>query len=241
MNLNNNKKISQNCVFALALVLFLLPTKIVFAETTATSSSDSTAVQKEADQEKENSTINNIKKVIQEKKTELGSVGANLRSEKAYLAKVLRVSEETLTVSNSSGNKIVPLDENVLISKNDKDIKVNEIAVGNWVGVFSEALNDSFKIKKVTVYEQDFSPKDKIITLGSISMIGKNDLKVTPRSGEKELAFSFSKKTSFQDYQGEDAKLTDFYEDLQCIVVAFADKNGNYVVSTIRALSTFEK
>lgn len=237
--MNQNKKINRrNLLLVIAFIMFLLPAKLVFAENSATSSSGSADQQA---QEDENSTINNIKKVIQEKKVELGSIGANLRSERAYLAKVLRVSEETLTVTNYSGNKIIPLEESIVIQKNDKDAKVSEIAVGSFVGVHGEIINDNLKIKKISIYEKDFSPKDKIITLGSISMIGKSDLKITPRSGEKELAFSFDKKTSFQNFKGEEAKLAEFYEDLQCLVVAFADKNGNYVVSTIRALSTFEK
>jgi hypothetical protein len=218
----------------LTFALLLLPVRLVFAQTPSGAT--------QSDQvEDPNSTINNIKKVIQEKKTELGSASANLRSERAYLAKVLRVSEETLTVSNYSGNKIIPLEEGVQIKKGLKDVTVEEIAVDDYVGVYGEMVNDNLKIKRITVYEKDFSPKDKLITIGSISSLGKTDLKIKPRSGDQELNVSFSKTTSFQDYQGEDAKLTDFYEDLQCIIVAFADKNGNYVVSTIRALSSFDK
>lgn len=187
------------------------------------------------------STIDNIKKVIQEKKTELGTVGANLRSQRAYLAKVLRVSEETLTVSNYAGNKIIPLEEDVTVQKANKDINVSDIAVDNWVGVYGEIVDDNLKIKKIMVYEKDFSPKNKIITIGSISSLGKNDLKINPRSGEEELSFSFDKETSFQDFAGEEVSVDDFYEDLQCLVVAFADKNGNYVVSTIRSLSSLDK
>ncbi len=221
--------------FISSLTLLLLPTRLVFAQSATNDASESGQV------EEQNSTINNIKKVIQEKKTELGSASTNLRSEKAYLAKVLRVSEETLTVSNYSGNKIIPLEESVQIKKSNKDATVEEIAVDDFVGVYGEIINDNLKIKRITVYEKNFSPKDKLITIGSISSLGKNDLQIKPRSGEQELNFSFDKNTNFQDYQGEDAKLSDFYEDLQCIIVAFADKNGNYVVSTIRALSSFDK
>lgn len=238
MNLKNNKNQRKNLFLLVAFCLFLLPAKLVFAENEATNSSESAV---EESQENENSTINNIKKVIQEKKVELGTVGAKVRTERAYLAQVIRVSEETLSVSNYSGNKIIPLDKDVSIKKNSKDAKVSEIAVGSWVGVYGEMLNDNLDIKRIMIYEDDFSPKDKVITLGSISSIGKNDLIINPRTGEKEFNFSFGKKTSFQNYMGETAKLTDFYEDLQCIVIAFADQNGNYTVSTIRALSTFEK
>lgn len=240
MNRSHKKSFTTFSIFSfmvLVWALFTLPT-MVFAQVAETDASNSSGSSNSAS----DSTIDNIKKVIQDKKAELGTGGANLlRGKRAYLAKVLRVSEETLTVSNYSGNKIIPLEESVIIQEAGKDAKISDIAVGNWVGIYGEMISDNLKIKKVEIYEHNFDSKDKIITLGSISMIGKNDLKITPRSGEKELALSFSKKSNFQDYQGKDAKLSDFYEDLQCLVVAFADKNGNYVVSTIRALSTFEK
>ena len=204
----------------------------------AVTSTDSATTE---NQEDENSTIDNIKKVIQEKKTELGTVGANLRLKRAFLARVIRVSEETLTVSNYAGNKIIPLEEEVLIQKDGKDVKIDEIAVDNWVGIQGDLVDDSLKISKVTVYEKDFSPKDRVIAIGAITSLGKSELKFQPRSGESEFNFSLNRDTSFQDVEGEEASLSDFYEELQCIVVAFADQNGNYVISTIRALSSFDK
>lgn len=224
----------RNLFLLIAFVLFLLPSSLVFAA----NSSDSATQTEETN---ENSTIDNIKKVIQEKKTELGTVGADLRKQKAYLAKVVRVSEETLTVTNYSGNKIIPLGDEIVIQKKDKDIKVDEIVIDNWVGVYSDVVDDNLKIKKIIVYDKNFSPKNKIITIGSIADIGKDDLEISPRNKSDNQHFSFTKTTSFQDYRGETVKLTDFYKDLQCLIVAFADKDGNYVVSTIKALSSFEK
>lgn len=233
MNLNNNKTKYKNLFLLIAFSFFLLSTSLVFA----VSSSDS-ATQKEG---VENSKIDNIKKIVQEKTAELGTVGANLRTQRAYLARVIRVSEETLTVSNYSGNKIVPLSEDVVIQKKGKDIEVDEMIIDNWVGVYSDLVDNNLKIKKIIVYEKDFTPKNKIITIGSIADIGKSDLEIAPRAEGENLHFSFAKDTSFQDYKGETVKLADFYKDLQCLIVAFADKNGNYVVSTIKALSSFEK
>lgn len=230
MKLNNNTTKYKNFFLLIASGLFLLSTSLVFANTSS-----------ESAQPEENSTIDNIKKVIQEKKTELGTVGANLRTQRAYLAKVTRVSKETLTVSNYAGSKIVPIGEEVIIQKKGKDIKVDEIVIDNWVGIYSEVVEGNLKIKKIIVYEKDFTPKNKVITIGSIADIGKSDLEIVPRAEGENLHFSFAKNTSFQDYKGEEVELDDFYKDLQCLIVAFADQNGNYVVSTIKALSSFEK
>ncbi len=235
MKLNNHRAKYKNFLLLLSCFVFLLSASLVFASTSSES-----ATQREEEKE-ENSTIDNIKKVLQEKKTELGTVGSNLRTEKAYLAKVTRVSQETITVNNYAGNKIVPIGEDIVIQKKDKDIKVEEIVIDNWVGIYSEVVEENLKIKKIVVYEKNFTPKNKVITIGSIADLGKNDLEVDPRSEGENLHFSFDKNTKFQDYKGETVKLTDFYKDLQCLIVAFADQNGNYVVSSIKALSSFEK
>lgn len=220
-------------LIAFGLALFILPGSVL-----AATSSDSATTTNEAT---DTSTIDNIKKVIQEKKTELSTVGANLRLKRAFLAKVTRVSEETLTVNNYAGNKIIPLEKEVAIQKDGKDVAIDEIAVDSWIGIQGDMVDDNFKVKKVTVYKNDFTPKDKVIAIGSISTLGRNDLKFQPRSGENEFNFSLNKNTVYQDMDGEEVLWSDFYEDLQCIVVAFADKNGNYVISTIRALSSFDK
>lgn len=235
MNLNNNQVRHKNLFLLIVFSLFLLSTSLVFA----ISSSDSAQQKEEADES--NVVLDQVFKVTQKKAIELGTAGANLRTQRAYLAKVIRVSEETLTVSNYTGNKIVPLSEDVVIQKKGKDIKVDKIVIDNWVGIYSDMVDNNLKIKKIIVYEKDFTPKNKIITIGSITDIGKSDLEIAPRAEGENLHFSFAKNTNFQDYKGEAVKLTDFYEDLQCLIVAFADKNGNYVVSTIKALSSFEK
>jgi CRISPR/Cas system CMR-associated protein Cmr3 (group 5 of RAMP superfamily) len=146
--------------------VILLSTSLVFATNNSSESANQT------EQKDENSTIDNIKKVIQEKKTELGTVGANVRTQRPYLAKVTRVSEETLTVNNYTGNKIVPLNDEVLIQKKGKDIKVEEIVIDNgWV--FTVKLLTIIEIQKVIVYDKDFTPKKKIITIGSIADMAK--------------------------------------------------------------------
>lgn len=229
-NLNNHKK---KLFLLIAFALFMLSSSLVFAAT----STDSAAQEEE---ENKNSYLDGVKKAL-EKGTEQSTTSANLRTKKAYLAKVLKVSQETLTVNNYAGNKIVPLEEDVIIQKKDKDVDVGDIAVDSWVGIYEEANDNNLKITKVIVYDKDFTPKNKMITLGSIASIGKNDVAILPRSDQEELHFSFDKNTVFQDNRGEEIAVDDLYNDLQCLVVAFEDKNGNYVVSTIRALSSFEK
>lgn len=223
------------------LTLYLIfPGVSIFAQEKTEQSSASADTEKTTTDD--NSTINNIKKVIQEKQVELGSGTAKLRSSRAYLAKVVRVSEETLTVTNHTGNKIIPLEKGVTaIEKDGEEVGIEQLAVDDWVGVRGELVDDNLRINKISVYDKDFTPRSKIIAIGTISSLGRSDLKFSPRSGAEELNFSLNSKTVFQDMSGETVKSSDFYEELQALVVAFADANGNYMISTIRALSSFER
>jgi len=188
-----------------------------------------------------NPTLNNIRKVIQEKKVELGSGASTLRKNQAYLAKVVRVSAETLTVSVQGLQNVIPLDS-AQVMQDGKEITIDKLAVDSWVGVFEEVIDENNKkINKIVAYSKDFEPKERIVTVGSLRTIGRNDLSITPRSGEEELKMSLGKNSVLQDMSGETAKISQFYEDLQCLIIAFADDNGNYMISTMRALSTFEK
>lgn len=185
--------------------------------------------------EEEETTIDNIKKVIQEKKDELGTISKNMRDKQAYLAKVTRVSEETITVESCTGSKIVPIEEEVELSK-----ELEKIEIDDWVGVYGEMEEDNFVTNKIEVYTEDFTPKNKKIMLASITEMHGNNLTVTGRSQDQKVTFVLDKNTDYQDYQGEEADYDDLYDDLQCLIIAFEDKDGDYVVSTLKALTVFE-
>jgi hypothetical protein len=194
-----------------------------------------------AEENAENTTLNNIKKVIQEKKVELGTGASTLRKNQAYLAKIVRVSAETLTVSVQGVQNVIPLDSAQVV-QDGKEITIDKLAVDSWVGVFEEMTDtNNKKINKIVAYSKNFQPKERIVTIGSLKSVGRSDISIAPRNGEAELKMSLGKNSVLQDMSGETAKFDQFYEDLQCLVIAFADDNGNYMVSTMRALSTFEK
>ena len=187
-------------------------------------------------EEEEETTIDNIKKVIQEKKDELGDISKNVRNKQAYLAKVTRVSAETIAVESCTGSKIVPIEDNVELNEDLEDIEIDD-----WVGVYGELEEDNFVTKKIEVYSQDFTPKNKKVMLASISEIHGDNLTVTGRSQDSKVTFALNNNTEYQDYQGEEASSDDLYKDLQCLIIAFEDKNGNYVISTLKALTVFDE
>ena len=199
-----------------------------------------TSLPEEASQEAEESTIQNIKKVIQEKQLELGEASHSATQERqAYLAQIKRVSEETLTLRSNKGNKIVPLTKNLIISKANTEIAVEKLAVDNWVVVYGLLENDNFVPKKISVTSYDFTTQNRKVLLGTITELYSLNLSFTPRASEEKLTFILNKKTNYQDFKGEEADWDDFYKDIQCLIVAKEDDDGDLTISSIRALGPF--
>jgi hypothetical protein len=228
-------------IFAISIGLLFRTPQIIRAIALSQNTADSDSETEEASdaselEETEATTIDNIKKVIQEKKDELGDLNRNIRSKQAYLAKVNRVTEETLTVETTQGNKIIPIEEGIELEK-----ELDEIEINDWIGVYGELEDDNFVSKKIAVYSKDFSPKNKKIMLASITEIHGNNLTVTERNSDQKTTFVINSSTDYQDYQGEEASVDDLYNDLQCLIIAFENSSGDYVVSTLKALTVFDE
>lgn len=185
----------------------------------------------------EESTISNIKKVIQDKQVELGQNDQlSTQSKQAYLAQVKRVSAETLTVLNNQNNIVIPLTEDLEIVKEDEEIKLDEIAVDDWIIVYSVVEKDVSVPKRILLTETDFTQEDRKITIGSITELYSNNLLFDSRTGESDLNFLLDKNTQYFDDNGDEISLRDLYSDLQCLIVATAKTDGQWLVSSIKAL-----
>lgn len=185
----------------------------------------------------EESTISNIKKVIQDKQVELGQNDQQpTQLKQAYLAQVKRVSAETLTVLNNQNNIVVPLTEDLEIVKKEEEIELDEIAVDDWVIVYSVVEKDVSVPKRILLTETDFTQEDRKITIGSITELYSNNLLFDSRTGESDLNFLLDKNTQYFDDNGDEISLRDLYSDLQCLIVATAKTDGQWLVSSIKAL-----
>jgi hypothetical protein len=185
----------------------------------------------------EESTISNIKKVIQDKQLELGQGNQqSAQLKQAYLAQVKRVSAETLTVLNNQTNIVVPLSENLEILKEDEQIEVNEIAVDDWIIVYSVVEEDLCIPKRILLTEKNFTQEDRKIMIGTITELYSSNLLFDSRTGESDLNFLLNKNTQYFDDSGDEISLRDLYSDLQCLIIATAKKDGQWLVSSLKAL-----
>jgi hypothetical protein len=184
----------------------------------------------------EESTISNIKKVL-DKQVELGQNDQQLAQLKqAYLAQVKRVSAETLTVLNNQNSIVIPVTEDLEIIKKEKIIKISEIAVDDWIIVYSVFEENAYSPKRIVLTNDDFTQKDRKIMIGSITELSSSSLLFDSRTGESDFNFLLNKNTQYFDVSDNEVGLKDFYADLQCLIIATAQTNDKWLANSVKAL-----
>ncbi len=183
-----------------------------------------------------------IEKIVEEKKDDIETALQEKTSQKhGYIGEVSRVTEETIAVETKQGNKIIPVDENLLIIKKRQAIAVTDIAVGDWVTVIGTLEDDTLMPKRVVVASSDLNPKNKQIVLGTIKTLTKTNIIIQSRADQTEQTFTLSKKTTIEDMNQQKLSLNLLTKDIQCLIIGFQDEDDeNPTASTIHALTTAE-
>ncbi len=185
----------------------------------------------------EESTILNIKKVIQDKQVELGQNNQQTQEVKqAYLAQVKRVSAETLTVLNDDVNIVIPLTDDLEIIKDEEEIKVEQIAVDDWLVVYSVVEKSTPTIKRLLLTDKDFTQEERKIMLGTITKLYSSNLLFDSRTGETNLNFLLDSDTQYFDISGDEISVRNLYSELQCLIVAKSKNNDQWRASSIKTL-----
>jgi len=185
----------------------------------------------------EESTILNIKKVIQDKQVELGQGGQGAQeTRQAYLAQVKRVSAETLTVLSNDTNIVIPICENLEIIKDEKEIKLDQIAVDDWMLIYSILEENTPVVKRLVLTNKNFTQTERKIMLGSITELYSSNILFDSRCGESNLNFLLNSETQYFDINGDEISLKNLYPELQCLIVAKSKNNGQWQASSIKTL-----
>lgn len=181
-----------------------------------------------------------LEQILEEKKDEIeGDLEDLSKKKKGFIGEVTRVTSDALTIStNKSPSLIIPIDETVSISKSNKTIKVQQIAVGDWLILLGYEEEDNFIPKKILVSSESLRPKTHLITIGTIQDLSKTKIDILPRNQEETISFTLTKNTLYTDNLGEKAEQKQFVADLQCLIVGYENKDEKNV-TTIRALAPF--
>jgi len=219
--MNNIFKITT--IFFLSIILFgssLSMGSLSFAQ----EASDSAKNEKKLDIKKLLS-VTGVKNVL----------GLSSEKKEALIGEVTRVTDETVTINSRQGTRIIPLENTQSITKDDKEIKITDIAVENWVTVLGKIVDDNFTPIFLNVYSKSILPKNQYVSIGTITDITKNTITITPRSGSDDETINILNTTDFEDINGSQISLNDFEEDIT-ILVSGTEEESKIEALTIRSL-----
>ncbi len=222
----------KNIIFSLLITVVLISPQIINAQEATDSGSPSP---EETTQELKE----RIQRIVEEKSDQIKGVIDQLsQNKRGFIGQVERVTEESLTITNSKGTEIVSVDEEVTLLKNNQEISIDDIAVDNWLVVMGVIEDDAFSPKRILVSSASLRPKNHLVTLGTIIDQSSKKITILSRQNE-EITFNIDSKTDYQDQDGKDASSNDFIVDLQVLIVGNEDDEGKDA-TVIRSLVLLE-
>lgn len=213
----------------ICLLCFPVPLRAATNDSTASATPDSeTTTQNLKDR---------IEKVVQERQEQIQGVVDDLAQKKrGFIGEVQRVSESSITVKNIHGTQIIAINDQVQLTKSNKDIEIDGIAVGDWALIMGYIKDDNFEPKKIQISTETLRPKNYTVYLGTVDTISKSQISLIPRSGGDSVIIDFDSKTDYQDLQGETIKMSEIQAESQVLIVAYEDKNEDQLATTVRSL-----
>jgi len=180
-----------------------------------------------------------IQRIVEEKSEQIKGVIDQLsQNKRGFIGQVERVTEESLTLTNSKGTEIIPFDDQVTLLKANREISIDDVAVDDWLVVMGLIVDDAFSPKRILVSSTSLRPKNHLIALGTIVEQSSKEITILSRQNE-EMSFDVSSKTQYQDRDGESARRGEFIQDQQVLVVGDEDDGGKNA-SIIRSLVSLE-
>ena len=226
-----NKKMKKLLFFILTLLSLCLVRPIMAQDA---SSSESPSPAETTQELKER-----IQRIVGEKSEQIKGVIDQLsQNKRGFIGQVERVTEESLTLTNSKGTEIVPFDDQITLLKANREISIDDVAIDDWLVVMGIIIDDTFSPKRILVSSISLRPKNHIITLGTIIEQSSKKITILSRQNE-EMNFDISTKTEYQDQGGESISNNEFIKDIQVLIVGDEDDDGKNA-SIIRSLASLE-
>lgn len=222
------------------IAVLIIATILVFSTSTPIMAQEDVST----DSAQEESTKNlktRIEKVVQEKREQIKGVIEKISQRpRGFIGEVDRISEESLTIKNSKGVQILPIDESTEILKNSESIDLSEIEIENWVVVMGIESQDSFTVKRILVSEDSLSLREYFVELGTIKDISSNSITLSPRSQDETIEYDLTKSTIYQDLNGNEIENDLLEEESQVLIVGYKTDEGN-IATKIRSLAIIEE
>lgn len=206
----------------LIIVLFFFMMSIIsghmiFAQT------DNAQEEPEATESASPTVTESLKEQIQKTKEVLGDSDEEKIQKRGFIGLIQRVSEEAITIENSKGTQIIPINDGVELTKAGEETALSDVAIEDYAIVMGWETEDEFAPVKVIVTEEDLQPRLQLVALGSVTEIGTNSLTILTRGDQKEIEVQTNTQTQFENADGETMTKANLFEKLQVIVVGYVD------------------
>ena len=208
------KNTRDKIIIALFFVMLgLISTQLILAQ------ADDTEIESEASPSTTQALKDRIEKKAEEDLIDTQQTNNQTdQKKKAIVGQIERVSEESLTLLNSKGTQIIPVDEATQVTKAGKTIELADIAIEESAIVLGFVQEESFQPMKIIITEEKLLPNPQKIIIGSLVKISSSQLIICSRGTQEEIAFNLTASTRFEDGAGGEISRSALFEEVQLLV-----------------------
>ncbi len=199
------------------LMMSIISGQLIFAQT------DDTQDEPEATESASPTVTESLKEQIQKTKEVLGDSDEEDIQKRGFIGLIQRVSEEAITLENSKGTQIIPINDEVELTKAGEEIALSDVAIEDHIIVMGWETEDDFTPIKVIVTEENLQPRPQLVVLGSVAEIDTNSLTILTRGEQREVEVQTNIQTQFENADGETISKASLFEKLQVIVVGYVN------------------
>ena len=235
------KKLTKNCLTIVLICLFSFSQVNLTIQAQEKTASAEPTISEEVEQTSTQNLKERIERVVKEKSEVVKGTIDDLSAKKqGFIGQVERVTDESISIKTIKDTRIVAINDSIKLLKDNKEIKLEEIAVNDWLTVMGVVTNDTFAAKRILVSTQSIRPPEYTVNLGTIQTINKNSLDFKNRDNE-EITLTLQKSTSYQNLDGEKIEQADLAENIQALIIYFTqtnkDETETKLIKVVRALS----
>ncbi len=178
-----------------------------------------------------------IEKIVDEKRDQIaGAVDELTAKRHGYIGEIQRITAEAITVKTTKGVRIVSINDGVALTKANKTVPVDQVAVGDWAVIIGSMRDDELKPERIIVSSQSLRPKTQVVSLGSITELTATSLTLASRSNGQETTFVLPKTVVYQDISGTPIKANQLSSDMQAFVVGQRPDDSTINALVVRVL-----
>jgi protease II len=188
-----------------------------------------------------------IEKVVEEKESRNGTVaGQSNYSTRSIVGVVERLSESAITIRSLKGSVIIPITDDVEITKDGQEIQISDIAIENSAIVLGLQTGETFTPIKVIIDEDDLMPRPQIVEIGAIEQATATNLVISSRTDRSSKSITLNQRTNIIDVDNEEIPATYLFEDVQVIVAGYAAESSSSnettrIAQIVKALVNLER